>query len=139
MSVYVYSMLVEAEPMTFGDFLAHQDVECGENDPFKPEDSGYMVRVEEEDGEVVLVWEPDDIFETSHLEIGDVKGLQPHQTRLMVERTQLAHRLRKLQDTFTKAIFLVLPVPERELLQSQARAMKAYLQILDKRINLFLN
>jgi len=71
-------------------------------------------------------------------------GMLPHQQRVIDERDQLAERLDKLRAFITLqpqggtvSIFDSLDKAEREDLRSQARHMREYKAILDRRIARF--
>lgn len=65
-------------------------------------------------------------------------NLEPHQLRLLMERQWLSERYDAIQGAVKGATFLLLPVIERNLLQAQERIMARYLDVLDKRIALFM-
>lgn len=66
--------------------------------------------------------------------------MQAHVQRMIEEQTQLAERVKKLDDFIhgrnTDGTFVNLPVRERRLLIEQLDAMTRYLQILSARIAL---
>lgn len=67
--------------------------------------------------------------------------MQPHQQRVITERTELDDKLQKLR-TFIKgagntSVFAELPVEEQVRLKEQASYMSLYLQVLDDRIKAF--
>ena len=70
------------------------------------------------------------------------KKLQPHQQRVVDEKTELDTKIAALSAfiaTFNEGFskFAALPEPERLLLYSQHRAMVAYSSILNERIAAF--
>lgn len=130
-SLFYKTEVVEAYPMCFGEYAA---LEGAEDLGLASETSGYAI----EDAEGYVQWFKAEDFEAEYEHAGDADHLEEHQKRLVVERAQLADRYEKLQKVFNKAIYLSLPLPERELFQVQSRVMKAFIQVLDKRLALFL-
>jgi len=66
----------------------------------------------------------------------DPSEISPYKQRLLIEREDLNNKLFKLLNFTRRPNFLAVPHTERELLISQSRAMTAYLDKLDKRIDL---
>lgn len=127
---FLSTALVDAKAMTYREFLEAFAIKGKE---FPLEEEGYCIQIDEESYE----WIPTELFEEDMLYVGDLEGLAPHQQRIMVDRTQLFERYQKLGKTLNSSVMSLLPVPERELLKTQHRVMKSYLDILDKRIALF--
>lgn len=130
--MFISRDMVEALPMTYGEFVEYVDIDGGDLDPETP---GYMLQVSEEDYE----WIPAVEFEESHMQVGDLEGLEPYQQRLLVERAIVSNNYNKLKKSFSRNTFLALPFEMRDLLQSQERAMSRYLEVLNKRVNQFLH
>lgn len=130
--MYLNRDLVEATPMTFGEFTKLMEIEDEEIDP---QALGYTRQLSEESYE----WIPAEDFEDAHMEIGDLHELEPYQQRLLVERTIVSSNYHQLKKSFIKSTFLALPFEMRELLQAQERAMARYLEVLNKRCIQFLN
>lgn len=63
-------------------------------------------------------------------------AVRPFEQRLLNEREALNDKLFKLLDFTRRPNFLAVAFKERELIISQTRAMTAYLDKLDKRIEL---
>lgn len=64
-------------------------------------------------------------------------ALQPHQQRVVVEKTELDDKLVKLRDFFNSPLFQGVNVAERDRMQRQAVAMASYSAILGERITAF--
>lgn len=64
-------------------------------------------------------------------------NLQPHQRRVLIERTDLADKLAKLRAFIVTPRFETLPVYEQSLLSEQAVHMQGYLDVLEQRIKGF--
>ena len=129
--MFISRDMVEATPMTYGEFVEYMEVDGGDQDPETP---GYMLQVSEED----YAWVPADEFEESHMQVGDLEGLEPYQQRLIVERAIVSNNYNKLKKSFSRNTFLALPYEMRQLLQSQERAMARYLEVLNTRVEQFL-
>jgi hypothetical protein len=67
----------------------------------------------------------------------NIKELQPHQQRVVSEKTELDERLNKLLAFTSTPIYLTLPKPDRDLLLEQAGYMQAYSNVLGQRIAAF--
>lgn len=63
--------------------------------------------------------------------------MQPHQQRVIDEKTALDTKLESLRGFFTNAIFITLPSEEKERLCRQENAMADYSEILGERIAAF--
>jgi len=63
--------------------------------------------------------------------------MQPHQQRVIVERDELSEKLTKLNVFIGGQIYYSLADAERARLAKQAGIMKAYLDILNERIEVF--
>ncbi|CDH04925.1 hypothetical protein KKJ25_12250 [Xenorhabdus bovienii] len=63
--------------------------------------------------------------------------MQPHQQRVIDELTELNEKIEKLSDFIGGAIYNGLDETDRVLLAMQLSVMKAYSEILHKRINRF--
>ena len=63
--------------------------------------------------------------------------LQPHQQRVVDEKTELSERLGKLLAFFQSPIFAGLSEAERSRLRNQARFMDGYAAVLEERIAAF--
>ncbi|MDE9437380.1 hypothetical protein KKI95_15950 [Xenorhabdus bovienii] len=63
--------------------------------------------------------------------------MQPHQQRVIDELTELDEKIEKLSDFIGGAIYNELEETDRVLLAMQLSVMKAYSEILHKRINRF--
>jgi hypothetical protein len=74
---------------------------------------------------------------TYRAEPGETKlGVSPFNQRILDEREALNDKLFKLLDFTRRPNFLAVAYSERELIIAQTRAMTAYLDKLDKRIDL---
>ena len=67
------------------------------------------------------------------------KELQPHEQRVVDERTELIEKTTKLHAFFKNPIFEKLPQHDQDLLQVQVAIMMDYSYVLLKRINRFSN
>ncbi len=65
------------------------------------------------------------------------KQLQPHEQRVVDERTDLIEKITKLHAFFKTEIFENLQEEDQELLEEQVQLMMNYSDILLKRINRF--
>lgn len=129
--MFISRNMVEAMPMTYGEFVEYVEIDGGDMDPETP---GYMLQVSEEDYE----WIPAVEFEEAHMQVGDLTGLELYQQRLLVERAIVSNNYNKLKKSFSRNTFLALPFEMRSLLESQERAMSKYLEVLNKRVSQFL-
>lgn len=64
----------------------------------------------------------------------NIANLQPHQQRVVAEKSELDERLNKLLAFTLTPIFASLPVDEQGRLRKQAHYMQAYSNVLDQRI-----
>lgn len=64
-------------------------------------------------------------------------NLQPHQQRVVAEKSELDERLTKLLAFFQSPMFISLPEAERSRLRNQARFMDGYAAVLQERIEAF--
>lgn len=62
---------------------------------------------------------------------------QPHQTRVVDEKTQLDEKLDKLLDFLHTSLFETLPQAEQNRLKLQSMIMAAYSEVLRQRIGAF--
>lgn len=131
--MFINRDLIEAFPMTYGEYLEEVDQEASEN--IDPDTPGYVIYLDDD----MVQWVEAEAFEESNMEIGSLEGLEAYQQRLLVERAIVRTNFNKLQKSLGKNTFLVLPHEMRELLKAQSRAMARYLEVLDKRCNLFLH
>nr|WP_315173550.1 hypothetical protein [uncultured Flavobacterium sp.] len=65
------------------------------------------------------------------------KKLQPHEQRVVDERTELDEKITKLHAFFKTEIFNNLQEEDRNLLEEQVQLMMNYSDVLLKRINRF--
>lgn len=63
--------------------------------------------------------------------------MQPHQQRVVDEKSELDKKLEALKKFFTSEIFLKLNPDEQERLERQASHMSAYSQVLGERVAAF--
>lgn len=141
MKTYIGTKIINAKPMTrqaYNDFRGWQ-LPADEDG----NDEGYLV--EYHDGGQAnttsyagyVSWSPKEQFEKAHLPIGDVKGMPPHQQRVVAELAELNEKLTKLLAFFQSPIFGGLHEVERDRLQNQARFMDGYAAILQQRVAAF--
>ena len=64
-------------------------------------------------------------------------SLQPHQERVVAEKTELSDKLSKLLAFFQSPIFSTLSEAEQSRLRNQARFMDGYSAVLAERIAAF--
>ena len=70
--------------------------------------------------------------------ISEMKELQPHQQRVVDEATDLSNKLVKLLLFIdTSSIYQEIDSTQQTLLRAQAGAMRAYLEVLNLRIEAF--
>lgn len=131
--MFISRDLIEAFPMTYGEYLEEVNQEA--NEDIDPETPGYVVYLDDD----MVQWVEAETFEESNMEVGSLDGLEAYQQRLLVERTIVRTNYNKLQKSFGRSTFLALPLEMRELLTAQSRAMARYLEVLDKRCNMFLH
>ncbi|QFH68104.1 hypothetical protein FR773_26095 (plasmid) [Leclercia adecarboxylata] len=79
-------------------------------------------------------WIPKDLFESTHLLVGDVSDLPPFHQLLKAERTQLIDRIQKLVAYIGTEHFLSLDAFEQSRLNSQLDYMQSYRRELDERL-----
>ena len=65
------------------------------------------------------------------------KQLQPHQQRVVEERTELIEKITKLHAFFNTEIFDSLQEKDQNLLEKQVQLMMNYSDVLLERINRF--
>lgn len=65
---------------------------------------------------------------------GQIKALQPHELRVVVEAAELADKIEKLQAFGKTALYAGLPAEERSRLIAQLGAMELYRDVLQERI-----
>lgn len=66
-----------------------------------------------------------------------LRPLQPHQQRVVDERTELVEKLGKLDKFIDGDVFDTLPPEDQKLLEVQQSLMTHYAKILDQRIARF--
>lgn len=131
MNAYVSLTPITAQAMSFGEFCKEfntPNLDIPENTP------GYLIYL----SPTYPTWIDQEEFESTYILAGNIKELKPYQQRLMIERSILKNNLDKLESSMVKPTFLTLPMSDRELLKSQARAMKSYLSVLNKRASAFI-
>ena len=64
-------------------------------------------------------------------------NLQPHQQRVVIEKSEIDNRISKLVDFFETDIFSTLDDQEQGRLKRQAVIMKDYSDVLQERIDSF--
>lgn len=64
--------------------------------------------------------------------------MQPHQQRVVDEKTKLDEKIGKLRAFFDNQIYQSLPLDEQERLNRQLQHMLSYSEVLDERISAFL-
>ncbi len=63
--------------------------------------------------------------------------MQPHQERVVTEKTELDEKIAKLNIFFDGSVYCTLPQEERDRLWRQARYMREYSKVLAERITAF--
>ena len=63
--------------------------------------------------------------------------LQPHEERVLAERSELAEKCVKLEAFIVSDAFKAVDILDRDLLEEQHNAMTVYLAVLDRRIARF--
>jgi len=63
--------------------------------------------------------------------------MQPHQQRVVDEKSELDVKIEKLTSFFSNSIFSGLPEDEQGRLKSQVHYMSEYSRVLGERINCF--
>lgn len=79
-------------------------------------------------------WMPSELFESTHLLVGDASGLPPFHQRIKAERAQLIGRIKKLVDDIGTEHFLSLNALEQTRMNSQLDYMQSYRRELDERL-----
>ena len=73
----------------------------------------------------------------SNVQSGALKTLQPHQQRVVDEKTELDTKRTKLLAFLTSTVFQSLDIAERERLTRQSDIMLDYSEVLGQRIAAF--
>lgn len=132
LKTYINTQICQGSPMTLGEYNKLRGWKIPKNQD--PDSQGYFVYVTEY---LTQTWIAKDQFEANSIEVDETEGLRPFEQRVLAERVALNDRLNKLLDFTRQPNFLAVAYSERELLLAQTRAMTAYLNKLDKRIDLF--
>ena len=138
MKTYYGTKVITAQPITRKEYndLRGWEVPLDEDGS----DEGYLVcypdqipNVEGYNGYVS--WSPADIFEGTYKEIPG--GLQPHQTRVVIEHSQLVERAEGLESFIGSDNYFKLPEVEQKDLSEQLEAMIWYRNVLERRMSRF--
>ncbi|MFZ6773044.1 crAss001_48 related protein [Undibacterium sp. SXout7W] len=142
MQTYIGTKIINAKPMTRGDYNQLRDwtVPADEN----PNDEGFLVeyldggKANVEGFKGYVSWSPKPVFEQAYVCVGSVEGLQPHQQRVAAEYSQLWDRVAKLNSfILTSPHFPALPEAEQARLERQRQCMSDYAAVLLERISAF--
>lgn len=131
MKLYIGTIYANATPMTRAAYNEFRGWTLPANE--KGEDEGYLVIIQQR-GEGHASWLPKDIFESTHLLVGEVSELPPFHQRIKAERTQLIDRIQKLVAFIGMDRFLDLDAFEQSRLNSQLDYMQSYRRELDERL-----
>ena len=123
MKKFIGTKVIMAEPMTMTEA---QKVLGREIKPATDEEDGYLV--EYDNG--YKSWSPKSVFD-KYYRISDT-----FVDRLKIELSDLSDKVQKLEGFQTTDIFKLLPIEKQSLLSTQLDFMKAYSEILNKRIKL---
>lgn len=140
MMSYVGSKIINAKPMTLGEYNEYRGWTIPpEEDPTR---LGYMVEYLE-DGNPnhgnhanYISWSPADTFDRHYLPMGtDVSDLLPHVQRLLGELVELKARIYKLTAFLKSETTQNLNPAIRHLLNVQLPIMLAYASVLESRVD----
>ncbi|WP_282265584.1 hypothetical protein [Stenotrophomonas sp. PS02298] len=105
------------------------------------DDPGYMVeyldggKPNHADHVGYISWSPQAQFDAAYLTLGDIGHLPPHVQRLVAELEQLGDRIDKLGKFQGTDVYASLPEDERKDLDTQAKCMIGYSNVLLGRVN----
>lgn len=137
MPLYVGTIYACATPTTRAAYNKYRGWELPSNE--NGADEGYLVVNQQglsntPDYTGHVSWVPRELFESTHLLVGDVTGLPPSHQLLKAERTQLMDRIQKLVADIGTDHFLSLDAFEQCRLNSQLDYMQSYRRELDERL-----
>lgn len=138
---YIGTKIVTAVPMTRGEYNGYRGWSAPEGEDQAV--AGYLV--EYLDGGAAndarhagyISWSPSDVFDTSYICMGDVRGFAPHQQRVIAESAELSGRLGKLLAFFETDMYKSIDFDEQDRLSHQGVAMQEYSNLLKERIAAF--
>ena len=128
---YVGTKVIQAKPMTRGEYLDYREWELPEGEDAS--DEGYFIIYP--DG--YESWSPANVFEDAYLPLGDLNDKADYQQRVIAEKTQLDDRGKKLAAFQSTEEWNKLTHTERSTLSEQLKIMREYSQILGQRIDRF--
>ncbi|MBZ3802415.1 hypothetical protein K9O81_18775 [Leclercia adecarboxylata] len=137
MPLYVGTLYANATLMTRAAYNEYRGWKLPANE--QGDDMGYLVIDQHgpsntPDDIGYASWLPKDVFERTHLLVGDVSDLPPSHQLLKAERTQLMDRIQKLVADIGTDHFLSLDAFEQSRLNSQLDYMQSYRRELDERL-----
>lgn len=137
MPLYVGTLYANATLMTRAAYNEYRGWKLPANE--QGDDMGYLVIDQHgpsntPDDIGYASWLPKDVFESTHLLVGDVSDLPPSHQLLKAERTQLMDRIQKLVADIGTDHFLSLDAFEQSRLNSQLDYMQSYRRELDERL-----
>lgn len=121
MKRYIGTKQVKAAPMT-ADEAVKEGYKIGNHE----HEDGYQVEYDDE----YRSWSPKSVFD-KYYRISDT-----FIDRLKIELSDLSDKVQKLEGFQTTDTFKLLPIEKQSLLSTQLDFMKAYSEILNKRIKL---
>lgn len=133
MKTYYGTKVITAQPMTRKEYNDLRGWEVPSDEDGK--DQGYLVCYPNQTPNVegysgYVSWSPDNVFECTYKEI--TGGLQPHQTRVVIEHSQLKERFEGLGKFIGTENYFKLPEVEQQDLSEQLLAMSEYMVILER-------
>jgi hypothetical protein len=137
MPLYVGTLYSNAKQMTRAAYNEFRGWKLPANE--QGDEMGYMVINHQGQTNTphctgYVSWLPKDLFESTHLLVGDVTDLPPFHQRIKAERTQLIDRIQKLVAFIGMDSFLDLDAFEQSRLNSQLDYMQSYRRELDERL-----
>ena len=140
MKTYVSSLLISAEPMNRGNYNQYRSWTIPQDQD--PTDEGFLIEnfkgnANHPNHKGYITWLPYLEFMAQYTEVPYAIGKPSYQQRVLAEHTELVKKLTALKAFFETDFFLKCSQTERLLLQEQCRAMTAYSNMLDSRIDLF--
>jgi len=141
MTHYIGTKIVTAAPMTRQEYNDYRGWQLPADEDGT--DTGYLVEyldggaANHPDHAGYISWSPRAIFESAYVGMGNVSHLQPHQQRMVAEKTALDDKLQKLANFFATDTYAALYEAERDRLSYQKHSMQEYSNVLREHIEAF--